>query len=830
VHGWDASADTWRPDSVWPERLLQSDIPFHAISIPPDGTVAANGAEISRRVPDLVERFGVDKLIIVAHSKGGVDSREHVRHHNDVEKLVMIATPNAGTIWATPGAARDAALPSRSSAGVSEMSHESMQQYNTYARAAGEPNLRTTYLTASGNYDSDWARRLALFEGPNDEAVGTASVESLQFPSKTFSYLTSTTEAISQGICAERGFKNHSCLLYRQQIMGDMFEILFDVRHEEMFVQSPVTEVLAQATPTEAEDFETGLQSVTSASGVAGAGETVAFPIVLDAMSHVFFAVRGAPAALDVALLTPSGNRIDAGTSDPAVVIFETFTDLGPASFTGIAVAGPEAGTYTLEVTGTGGASAEGAAFDVNVFAPLGVGVVLDARLEDDLATPGEPLTILATLTEDGVPVTGATVQASVLRSDGTVAAEIVLRDEGAPDDAQAGDGVYTGVFADTAPGSYVVAVTASRAEPAFTREQVLPATVSLGTTDFSGAITDRGVDLDGDGLIDQLVVDVGVSSDITADYRLYGTLTHAPSATTIEQLRVEASLDPGSGSIPLAFDTARLTELALGGPYLVTGLALEEVATDTVVALGPEHTTAAYAISQFQRPALVATGVSADRGANDADKPRVPFEDLIVEMEIDALAAALVDATARLRAPDGTLIAVPSVHQAHLPAGRALLAFSVPATQIFLVGQPGPYTLEELTVWGTLEAAPGSPVELVVPGVNAITQPYAIDDFGPSPVFTVGGTVSGLAGVGLKVREVGSGVFGADQRLTANGPFTIAVPKLVSGIPYRVEVTTQPINPVQQCVVVNGAGTIEDGNVTDVVVQCSPAPADERA
>ena len=51
VHGWDASANTWRDDSVWPVGLQISDIPFHAIDLPPAGTVAANGAEISRRCP-----------------------------------------------------------------------------------------------------------------------------------------------------------------------------------------------------------------------------------------------------------------------------------------------------------------------------------------------------------------------------------------------------------------------------------------------------------------------------------------------------------------------------------------------------------------------------------------------------------------------------------------------------------------------------------------------------------------------------------------------------------------------------------------------------------
>ena len=782
-------------------------------------------------MPDLTERFGVEQINIVAHSKGGVDSREHVRHHDDVETLAMIATPNAGTPWTTDGATADF-VRGRGTEGVLDMSPGSMRDYNANAARAGEPNAEITYLAASGNYDSLFALALFADLGPNDEVVGVASVAPFALPFiRHFPQITSTADEVSQGVCALRHLVNHSCLLYRQQVMDEMFSLLFVVQPGPTSEQSSIPEMPADAAPTATDATEAELQVVTSSSGVAAAGATVAFPVVLDAMSHAFFAVRGEPAALNVALLTPSGSRIDADTSasDPAV-IFESLTDLGPASFTGVAVTQPEPGTWTIEVTGTGDPSAEETAFAVIAFAPLvpGVGIVLDAGLEPSLTSPGQAVTVVATLTEDGLPLTGATVQAFVLHPDGTFGPDIVLDDEGEPDDALAGDGVYTGVFTDTdAPGGYVVGVTASRAEPAFTREQVLQVTVTQGSTGFSGVITDQGLDADGDGLFDQLVVDVGVSADIAADYRLYGTLTHAPSATTIEQLRVEASLEPGTSSIPLAFDAAPLTDLALAGPYLVTGLALEEVATGTVVALGPDYTTAAYTLAQFQRPALVVTGVTVDRGANEPDKPRVPFEELIVEVEIDALAAAQVDATARLRAPDGTLIAVPST-QAQLPAGRSLLAFSVDAGLIFLVGQPGPYTLEELTVWGALDAPSGAAVQLLVPGVSAITQPYSVEDFGPSPRFTVGGTVSGLVGVGMKVREVGSGVFGADQRITANGPFTIAFPKLVSGIPSRVEVTTQPVNPVQQCSVVNSSGTIENANVTDVVVQCAPTLADE--
>ncbi len=82
---------------------------------------------------------------------------------------------------------------------------------------------------------------------------------------------------------------------------------------------------------------------------------------------------------------------------------------------------------------------------------------------------------------------------------------------------------------------------------------------------------------------------------------------------------------------------------------------------------------------------------------------------------------------------------------------------------------------------------------------------------------FTVGGTVSGLAGSGLVLQNNG----GDDLAIAADGVFTFATP-LVDGSSYAVTVLTQPGNLSQTCTVSNGNGTIAGANVTSVVVTCS--------
>jgi len=86
---------------------------------------------------------------------------------------------------------------------------------------------------------------------------------------------------------------------------------------------------------------------------------------------------------------------------------------------------------------------------------------------------------------------------------------------------------------------------------------------------------------------------------------------------------------------------------------------------------------------------------------------------------------------------------------------------------------------------------------------------------------FTIGGSVTGLAGSGLMLQNNGTD----NKIISANGVFTFATP-IASGQTYNVSVLTQPSVPEQACTVLNGAGTVVSANVTNVSVVCStPSP-----
>lgn len=82
---------------------------------------------------------------------------------------------------------------------------------------------------------------------------------------------------------------------------------------------------------------------------------------------------------------------------------------------------------------------------------------------------------------------------------------------------------------------------------------------------------------------------------------------------------------------------------------------------------------------------------------------------------------------------------------------------------------------------------------------------------------FSVGGTVSGVSGSGLVLRNNG----GDDLPIASNGSFTFAT-ALASGSAFEVSVATQPTRPSQTCTVADASGIIGGGDVRTVKVTCS--------
>jgi sugar lactone lactonase YvrE/phosphotransferase system HPr-like phosphotransfer protein len=100
-----------------------------------------------------------------------------------------------------------------------------------------------------------------------------------------------------------------------------------------------------------------------------------------------------------------------------------------------------------------------------------------------------------------------------------------------------------------------------------------------------------------------------------------------------------------------------------------------------------------------------------------------------------------------------------------------------------------------------------------------AATQSVALSGVGVSVTYTVGGSVTGLAGSGLVLQDN----LGDNLSISANGSFTFAT-ALSTGSPYSVTVLSSPI--AQNCAVSDGGGTVANANITNVLVTCTTIPS----
>lgn len=80
-----------------------------------------------------------------------------------------------------------------------------------------------------------------------------------------------------------------------------------------------------------------------------------------------------------------------------------------------------------------------------------------------------------------------------------------------------------------------------------------------------------------------------------------------------------------------------------------------------------------------------------------------------------------------------------------------------------------------------------------------------------------IGGVVLGVAGSGLVLQNNGT------DNLAVSSDGTFAFPTvLASGSPYDVSVLSPPINPYEDCVVLNGKGTTADSDIANIAVACT--------
>jgi triacylglycerol esterase/lipase EstA (alpha/beta hydrolase family) len=102
VHGTNAQKDTWDPNFT--AFFNGTKLPAtNDINLQKNGSILGNGALLASRVQALAKQYGAKKCHIIAHSKGGLDTRAYLNNQYDPDTLKVLSvftlsTPHHGTI------------------------------------------------------------------------------------------------------------------------------------------------------------------------------------------------------------------------------------------------------------------------------------------------------------------------------------------------------------------------------------------------------------------------------------------------------------------------------------------------------------------------------------------------------------------------------------------------------------------------------------------------------------------------------------------------------------------------------------------------------------
>jgi hypothetical protein len=160
---------------------------------------------------------------IVGYCKGGLDARQHVHSHDDIDNLVMLATPNLGSFMADLFSPRTVVFPQDDPKEVTrsflEMTKRKMLNYNDRCPR----NPATVYIAAPVAHDSAAAGQWVSSVGENDEWVSLFSVEELDY-SVVHVFSTSVQDPENQACVEDFNLGAHHCLLTYTFIPERLFQ------------------------------------------------------------------------------------------------------------------------------------------------------------------------------------------------------------------------------------------------------------------------------------------------------------------------------------------------------------------------------------------------------------------------------------------------------------------------------------------------------------------------------------------------------------------------------------------------------------------------------
>lgn len=248
----------------------------------------------------------------------------------------------------------------------------------------------------------------------------------------------------------------------------------------------------------------------------------------------------------------------------------------------------------------------------------------------------------------------------------------------------------------------------------------------------FSGSLTDQGVDSNGDGQLDLLRLNVGVTVNLPGTYNLIGELE--AGGEFVYAANQELNLSAGNHTVSLDFQGANIYYSHQDGPYQVVALRILDENWEHMDFLDTTYNTAAYPFAQFVHSgsSIATSGLSDAAISNDSDPE---YEKLRVYFTVNAASSGSYNLLADLEDASGEQINT-TLRVVSLSAGSNSTYVDFSGDAIYSHGVNGPYTVTRLS----LVTPSGELADVLSPA--HVTQAYACTSFS-KPILTLNGSYS---------------------------------------------------------------------------------------
>lgn len=695
VHGWTGAPTTFQQFNT---RLQQNGIPVAAI---PDldrgiSLIATTAPTLTQSIRQSLLEYGVDKVNLFAHSKGGLVARYALHDRataNHVESLVVFGTPNHGTHLSyfeyvlrakcmLDGFQGDAV--DRCVAAAQEFQPSRMRSGFNY-------NCRWEWLPLPPREvcDITYVRQpyvnyynIASF---TDFAIVPAYNATYPWDSDNGPYPTTLN--------ANKvfWFHSHSDLVEKEDSFNCAMRLLGMRRFacNDLSANARLSGAELSLMPTSASQSYQQVAFITDALPNSG---NQSHTIPIDGNDASFNIASALP--ITVTLVAPNGTHIDAITaSSLANVTFTQATE--PFHVTNVAVTGISHGTWHVEISGPSGTN-------YSIIAETTSNAALRVQIAASSVRPSSIVTVEAALTDTNQQLPLTYLSGIVRHPHGTTTA-ITFVDDGTSGDIDAGDNRYTAQFvASDVEGVTELEVTAIGNGVQRTVRDSL--TVIAQTAALNRVIRATTSDSNNNQLFDSLDIELEIRVVRQGHFDVYADLIdrNGRLITTgyfSSQLRGNGALTIGNHTIPLSFNGYSIAQHGVDGPYQLSNVRIYDTSGfSTVVDIADNYyQTLDYRANQFEQPLIRLTSATGQPEDMNGDGR---YDQIRFTIDMQVLRTGSYAYNGRLVSRNGDEIAWAAGNISVSRTGSVTLNLIYPAEDIVQRSLGGIYVLRDLSIF----------------------------------------------------------------------------------------------------------------------------------